>query len=125
MRPVRGAIVGLLGFMLTACAAAAEPSALHPALTLEGKIEQGSVIRGTAAPGAKVSLDGMPIMVDSKGQFVFGFDRDATGDDELSVTWPGGDTETRKLTIVSRDWADSARQWFTAKEGDATRIGIP
>jgi murein DD-endopeptidase MepM/ murein hydrolase activator NlpD len=104
MSLVRGAIAGLVGLVLTACAWAAEPSASHPALTLDGKIEQGSAIRGTAMPGAKVTLDGTPLMVDGEGRFVFGFDRDATGEDELSIAWPNGDTETRTLTIAARDY---------------------
>jgi murein DD-endopeptidase MepM/ murein hydrolase activator NlpD len=104
MKPVRGAIAALLGVVLAACAATAQPGASHSALTIDGPIEQGSVIRGTAAPGARASLDGKPLMVDDEGRFVFGFDRDAAGDAVLGVTWPNGDEETRKLTIAARTY---------------------
>ena len=104
MRRLRFAIGGLLAFALTACAGAALSQSSHPALTLDGKIEQGAVVRGTAMPGAQLTLDGKPLMVDDQGRFVFGFDRDATGDAALAITWPNGDTETRKLTIAARDW---------------------
>ena len=102
MRPARGAITVFAGLALMACAATPHP--LHPDLKLDGLIEQGSVIRGTAAPGAKAALDGKPLMVDEDGRFVFGFDRDATGDAMLAVTWPGGDEDDRKLTIATRTY---------------------
>ncbi len=40
MKPVQGAIIALLGVVLTACAATEQPGVSHPALTLDGPIEQ-------------------------------------------------------------------------------------
>ena len=104
MKPLEGAIAGLIGLVLAACAAAAQSEGAHPALRLDGPIEQGSVIRGTALPDTQVALDGKPLMVDEEGRFVFGFDRDATGTAKLVVRWPNGDVEDREMTIAARTY---------------------
>jgi murein DD-endopeptidase MepM/ murein hydrolase activator NlpD len=79
--------------------AAAQPESQ---LQLQGEATQGGLMRGTAAPGAQVFLSGQPIQVGTDGGFVFGFDRDDTGDRTLRIVWPGGRDEVRTLTIVPR-----------------------
>lgn len=80
-------------------------AAAVPALRLEGKVMEGGVVVGTAAPGAQVYLQGRKLLVDSQGRFVMGFDRDSTGDQTLRVVWPSGKVTRRRLTIGKRKYA--------------------
>jgi murein DD-endopeptidase MepM/ murein hydrolase activator NlpD len=71
-------------------------------LRLDGPLTQGGLVRGTAAPGASVRLDGRPVRVSPAGAFVIGFGRDAPGRARLEVTWPDGGREIRGLDIAPR-----------------------
>lgn len=92
--------LGLL--VVVACATRADETL--PQLKLDGAIEQGSLVRGTAAPGATVILDGSSLMVDQQGRFIFGFDRDDQGTRTLSLIWPDGRAENRTLEIAKREY---------------------
>ena len=83
-------------------ALSAAPAAAEVKLT--GKIEQGGLAIGQAAPGAKVTLDGRTIATTSDGEFVLGFDRDAPAGATLMVTPPTGAAETQKLNVAKRAW---------------------
>lgn len=76
-----------------------------PALRLDGTVMEGGVVVGTAAPGAKVYLQGRRLLVDAKGRFVMGFDRDSAGKRALRVVWPSGTVTDRQLTITKRKYA--------------------
>jgi len=73
----------VLGFNAGAQAASADDVALH------GEEIQGGLFMG-AAPGATVTFNAKPLQLGPKGEFVFGFDRDAVAGDKLVVTWPDG-----------------------------------
>jgi murein DD-endopeptidase MepM/ murein hydrolase activator NlpD len=56
---------------------------------MQGEETQGGLFVGTA-PGASVTFNGKPLQLGSKGEFVFGFDRDGKAGDKLVATWPDG-----------------------------------
>lgn len=72
-------------------------------LKLDGALQQGGLVIGTVAPGARVTLDGKPVRVTPNGQFVIGFDRDAKPQAQLAVT-SDGHTDVRKLAIAKRTY---------------------
>ena len=71
-------------------------------LRLEGQLIQGGVLRGQAAPGSAVWLDGRQLRVSTDGWFVFGFGRDAAKHAELVVRPPEGRAERRALEVAKR-----------------------
>ncbi|MEQ9153093.1 MAG: M23 family metallopeptidase [Parvibaculum sp.] len=82
----------------------AAPAGAAPPLTLDGDMEQGGLVIGRAAPGAKASLDGMVLDVSEAGVFAFGFDRDHDKNANLTVLYPDGTSVERKLAVAPRDW---------------------
>jgi murein DD-endopeptidase MepM/ murein hydrolase activator NlpD len=72
--------------------------------TLRGDFEQGAVVFGQTDPAATVMFDGRKLLLTAKGEFVFGFDRDAAPGAELSVTLPDQAAVTRHYTVRKRDW---------------------
>jgi len=76
------------------------------ALDWTGPIAQGGFVSGRAAPGARLSLDGTAVRVGPRGEFAFGFGRDAKPESTLTVTSPAGRTETRKLAVTRRSWIE-------------------
>jgi hypothetical protein len=57
-------------------------------LSVSGCRVQGGLLAGKTVPGSQVSLDGVPLMVNTGGNFVFGFDRDARQWAKLRVEFP-------------------------------------
>ncbi len=55
---------------------------------LDGKMTQGSLIRGKTEAGVKIWLNGKAIDVSENGDFVFGFGRDAPLSHELKWQYP-------------------------------------
>lgn len=82
----------------------AAPAGAAPPLTLDGDMEQGGLVIGRAAPGAKASLDGMVLDVSEAGIFAFGFDRDHDKNATLTVLYPDGTSVERELAVAPRDW---------------------
>jgi murein DD-endopeptidase MepM/ murein hydrolase activator NlpD len=72
-------------------------------LKLDGSLQQGGLVIGKVAPGARVALDGKPVRVTPAGQFVIGFDRDARPQAQLEVS-RDGHTTVRKLAIGRRSY---------------------
>ena len=93
--------VALVGFLACGIALAAQA---EDALTLNGGIEQGGLVRGVVPAGAKVSLEGQPIRVAADGHFIFGFGRDAPEHAKLVVTYPDGRTDGRDLEVAKRSY---------------------
>jgi murein DD-endopeptidase MepM/ murein hydrolase activator NlpD len=95
---VRGAWCGLVfGIWLVVAVSYALPaSELH----LDGELVQGGVVRGQAAPGSDVWLDGRKLRVSDEGWFVFGLGRDAANRATLMVRHPDGSEERRDLEIA-------------------------
>ncbi len=71
---------------------------------LEGHSVQGGLLFGKTEPGAVVRLDGTPVMVSPGGDFVIGFGRDAKPGHRLSIRYPDGRHETRKLRVAARNY---------------------
>jgi murein DD-endopeptidase MepM/ murein hydrolase activator NlpD len=102
---------------------AAQASELH----LEGQLIQGGLVRGQAAPGSAVWLDGRALRVAADGWFVFGFGRDAAERAELVVRAPDGREERRALDITRRSYRVQrvnglAPRMVTPSEEDLARI---
>jgi len=72
----------------------------HPVATVSGKAEQGALLRGQTAPGARLTLDGNPVPVAPDGSFVIGLDRDAPA----SVTLVRDGAGALTIPIARRTW---------------------
>jgi len=96
MRPYNAALI--IGCLLFAAPALADE------ITLEGTPEQGALIRGMAAPGAHVALDGKPVRVAPDGRFIFGFGRDAPEHASLDVVFADGTRLHRDLVVAIRQY---------------------
>lgn len=67
---------------------------------LNGALRQGGMVVGTAAPGATVTLNGVPVRVAVDGRFVIGFGRDQESPAQLRVKYPDNHVEDIELAIV-------------------------
>jgi murein DD-endopeptidase MepM/ murein hydrolase activator NlpD len=103
-KPVEGRTIVLqLIIALLALLALAPPCFADP-LTLDGAIEQGGLVRGRTAPGARVSLDGRALRVAPDGAFIFGFGRDAPSSATLDIELPDGSRLHRDLAVAQRHY---------------------
>lgn len=84
--------------LMAGTAFAAEP------YILRGEFEQGAAVFGHTDPAATVTLDGRRLLVTPRGDFVFGFDRDAGPDAELAVALPGRPELVKRYAVRKRDW---------------------
>lgn len=80
------------------------PLAAPAETVLAGRPIQGGLVLGHTDPGTSLSLDGQAVPVDSRGDFLLGFRRDADPEAQLAVTHPDGSREERFLTVARRDW---------------------
>ncbi|MBY5979510.1 M23 family metallopeptidase [Ferrimonas balearica] len=90
-----------------------------PPLQLEGKLTQGSLIRGQSSPGVQVWLNGQPLPVTEDGQFVMGFGRDATLEHSLTLHYADGRKQDFPLELAKREYK------IQRIEGIARRIMEP
>jgi len=74
------------------------------AVTLDLPPAQGALLRGQAAPGTRLALDGRALRVGPDGRFAFGFGRDHGTSAALAITHPGGRAETQSLSVARRQW---------------------
>ncbi|MEX0300501.1 MAG: M23 family metallopeptidase [Kordiimonas sp.] len=74
-------------------------------LALAGSIAQGGLVHGTVEPGTKVLLDGKVVKVGHKGEFVFGFGRDAAPTASLVVIKRDGTRKEQLLKVEKRVFA--------------------
>ena len=72
--------------------------------TLRGEFEQGAVVFGKTDPKAEVLFNGRKLLLTEMGDFVFGFDRDAGPDAELSVALPGQPALVKHYSVRKREW---------------------
>jgi murein DD-endopeptidase MepM/ murein hydrolase activator NlpD len=73
--------------------------------TLQGELSQGSLIRGKLPPNSQVFLNGKPLKISERGDFVFGFGRDAPLSNELS--WRLADessNQSMSLKLTKREY---------------------
>jgi len=71
---------------------------------LSGRAAQGGLVFGQTAPGVRVRLDGVDVMVGADGRFVVGFGRDSALSALLRVTLPDGSDERIALKIEDREF---------------------
>lgn len=90
-------------FSLLLCALCALPVTAGD-LVLNGKLTQGSLMRGQLPPGSEVRLDGEPLTLNAQGKFVFGFDREAGLNHTLDWTLPDGTTGARHFELEERTY---------------------
>lgn len=99
-----------LGLSYAACAllliapAAAQVPASASAL-IEGRVEQGALVRGVAPPGTTaLTLDGKPVPIAPDRRFLIGFDRDSAGTARLELRMLDGRSVVETLQVAPRDW---------------------
>ena len=80
------------------------PAAAEAPLPVTGRIEQGGLLFGRAAPGSEVRLDGRPVSVSPEGHFLLAFDRDAGPVAEILIRQPDGGGWHRVLEVPARDF---------------------
>jgi murein DD-endopeptidase MepM/ murein hydrolase activator NlpD len=73
-------------------------------VTIDGRLEQGGVVLGTAPAGATVQFKGHNVPVAEDGHFVLGLDRDAPATAEVVIKNKEGERETRTIGIAKRAW---------------------
>jgi len=78
--------------------------ALANTLTLDGPMEQGALIRGSAEPGATATLDGRRLRVAPDGAFIFGFARNAPAQASLDIAYRNGGKVHRVLDVAPQHY---------------------
>lgn len=73
-------------------------------LDMRGEFSQGGIIMGHTEPGTRLTLDGQPVRVSPKGDFVMGFDRDAPPTARLEIVYPDGSRKIRLLGVRQRQY---------------------
>ncbi len=111
---LRPTLVTLLLFAISICLGtsfAQQATALDdylatqaPAQVVPASASQGALVIGHADAGDEVQVDGAPVRVSDDGSFVFGVDRNATGDIVVRVGAHGADASTYRIAVDSRDW---------------------
>jgi hypothetical protein len=72
--------------------------------SLQGSMEQGSLVLGAAPPGSLAALDGRPLRVSAEGRFAFGFAPDQTAPSLVTVRYPDGGGDSRSYTPIARQY---------------------
>nr|WP_256476513.1 M23 family metallopeptidase [Siccirubricoccus soli] len=67
-------------------------------------LAQGGFVTGRVPPGTALALEGKPLRIGPRGEFVFGFGRDHGPHAMLSVTPPGGRPARQRLAVARRPW---------------------
>jgi murein DD-endopeptidase MepM/ murein hydrolase activator NlpD len=76
------------------------------AIELPESTTQGALVVGRAPPLTRVAFNGKPLRVSTEGVFAFGFGRDAPNVAVLDIKPPQGPPETRRLTVVPRQYQE-------------------
>lgn len=77
---------------------------LSQGVELQGVIQQGAIVVGQVNPGDSLTLDGQVVKVSAQGQFVIGFDRDASPTSLLVVNSKKIDKQELKLDVAKRQY---------------------
>ncbi|MDP7310760.1 MAG: M23 family metallopeptidase [Alphaproteobacteria bacterium] len=93
---------GFLGLLLLFAASVVLAADLP--FDLQGHAIQGGVLRGQAAPGARVWVAGAPVKVAPDGAFIIGFSRAAPPNVLIEVAAPGAPRAAHTLTVGQRDY---------------------
>ncbi|MBU6297364.1 MAG: M23 family metallopeptidase [Alphaproteobacteria bacterium] len=73
-------------------------------LSFRGSTEQGGLVIGKAAPGAKISVDGASLLVSPQGDFAFGFSYDRVDAAHVVAQFADGTSEARDVSPVVRQY---------------------
>lgn len=92
------------GFTAEGLANEALSSVVHEDFILSGDITQGGFILGKTSPVNKLSFDGKPLTVSSRGEFAFGFGRDDESEHVLVLISPDGSSKQHVLTPKKREY---------------------
>jgi murein DD-endopeptidase MepM/ murein hydrolase activator NlpD len=76
----------------------------HDALSFTGAMEQGALVVGHATPGARVSVDGKPVLVSPGGDFAFGFSYNQSRATNVVARFADGTHVTRAVTPRKRHY---------------------
>jgi murein DD-endopeptidase MepM/ murein hydrolase activator NlpD len=90
----------LLGLVLFCFATVAHGSVIE----LHGAQTAGGLIIGKTQPGSEVQLNGKTLKVSADGLVVFGFERDAKGAQQLTVTLSDGTVYEQKIALQPRQY---------------------
>ena len=143
MNLARYTVYGCCMLVLTATLTPQFSQAREPliGLSMSGDLKQGALIRAVTDIGAKVSLNNVPLPINSKGEFLFALWRDAPETVRLRITRPGSISELRRIEVLQierRDWdiqrikgiasnkvTPPARDYVRIKqEGDDFRVAL-
>ncbi|MAD74385.1 MAG: peptidase [Rheinheimera sp.] len=96
-------------------------------VVLDGKLIQGSLIRGEVPAGSKVQFNEQPLSVTAQGQFVFGIGRDASLAHQLTVIKPDDTQHIIPLQFQARQYdiqriTGVAQKYVTPPAEVTTRI---
>ncbi|RUO60283.1 M23 family metallopeptidase [Pseudidiomarina insulisalsae] len=86
------------------CMASALALAAEPVIELRGARTAGALVVGKTQPGAEVLLNGKALKVSASGVVVFGFARDAKGEQQLTVTLPDGSEHAQIIELAPRQY---------------------
>ncbi|PID41848.1 MAG: peptidase [Proteobacteria bacterium] len=79
-------------------------TSLASSVELQGSFTQGGMLVGSTEPGNRVLLDDVAIAVTDKGQFVFGFGRDAKLSHSLDIVRKDGTRTRQSIKIKKRKY---------------------
>lgn len=74
------------------------------AVDLKGSVAQGGMVWGKVPAGSEILLDGAPVKVGPKGNFVFGFGRDAGPEAKLTIIKRDGSRHEKLLQVAQREF---------------------
>jgi len=80
------------------------PAAESPKLSFRGALEQGGLVIGRALPGAKVTVDGLAVLVSPDGVFAFGLAYDCVKPVEVVAHFADGSSETNQVGALVRQY---------------------
>lgn len=112
-RRIRGALrLAAISALLAAPVSAAGPAAEKNAsatpaarqTALPASAQQGQLVTATTEPGSEVRVGERPVRVGRDGRYVFGVERDAPPQLEISVRGPGGQTRRHTLAVIQRKY---------------------
>ena len=83
-------------------AAVARPAARDTALP--ASVQQGELVTATAQPGSEVRVAERLVRVGKDGRYVFGVERDAPAQLEVSIRGPDGKTRRHTLAVTQRKY---------------------
>jgi len=93
-----------LGASLSLAASRAMAAEKPVRFSLQGTMEQGSLVTGSAPPGSLAALDGRPLRMTQDGHFAFGFAPDQTAASLVTVRYPDGGGDSRSYTPLVRQY---------------------